>query len=156
MDYLYETLPERPVVPDGLKEKILAHLKNNPNLFYTAKQLCAVTGFQETDPTKPTIRLACKELLHFNAEPVVSSHAGFAFATNKNLVLFFKKNLEARLEGLRRTITDVENVISRSSLSVEEPARTELCMGVYPQHLWDKNKDPWVCIRCGATRRKAA
>jgi hypothetical protein len=154
-DEIYTTLPERPVTDDRLKENILHYLKKNPNAWYNVQQISEAVGFTEADRTRPTIRLACKELLHFQGEPVASCHAGFTYATSKSIMVHFRENMQARVQGMLRTIQDIDDVMAKNtSLSDRAYAATGLCSGVYNDHLWDKRKDPWVCIRC-KTERKA-
>ena len=154
MSEIYTTLPERPVVDQAIRDMILVHLKLHPNEWHDVNTLCEVTGFEEKDKTKPTIRLACKELLHFDSEPIASCHAGFTYATHQGILQKFKENMQNRVQGMLRTLNDIDRVKEGLPSKESSPGFNDKCNGVYDDHLWDKAKDPWTCIRCKQTRRQ--
>ena len=149
MNDIYETLPEKPVVPDELRNKILEYLKKTPNNWHNVLDICRAVGFDEKDKTRPTIRLACKELLHFEHQPIATCHAGFTYATQENIMRRFQENMEARIKGMQRTVNDIK-MICGDVVMTSEPAITSSCMGAYDSHLYVEHKEGGkVCIRCG-------
>ena len=154
---IYNTLPENPVVPQELKDSILRFLKQEPNKYFNVKQISEATNYEDKDKTQPTIRKACKELLHFQHEPIASCHAGFTYATHQGIMKHFKADIQSRVQGLLRTLNDIDKVIEllpdimsgEAVLSV----KSGFCGGVYETHRWAETKKGTVCIRCGAIKQ---
>lgn len=150
MDEIYTILPENPETDEHLRTKVLLFLKRNPNKWYNVEQICSSIGFQEKDKTKPTIRKACKELLHFDKHPIASCHAGFTYATTENIMRVFKEHMEARLKGMQRTIADINSVMGTLSEGTTQTLLTSECyMSTDRQHRWINKEEISYCLHCG-------
>lgn len=109
---IYTTLPERPATTIDMRFKILEFLKTTPNEWHKVHQIAKAIGHNETDKTMPTIRLACRELLHINREPIISCHAGFTYTTQRSMMRKFQENIQNRINGMLRTVNDASIVIN--------------------------------------------
>lgn len=153
---IYTILPENPQTTEELRGKLLDYLREQPNKFFTAKQLAVATGFQERDPTKPTIRKALKELLHFSKQPIASCHAGFCYAQKASILKKFLENIEERTMGMKRTAHDIKVVLG----SIEHGAGVDLVvpmvhctMSRTGFHTWLLNKaGKRECLYCRTQR----
>jgi hypothetical protein len=149
-DGIYDLLPENPVVSIEMRNKILDYLKQSPDVFSNVNTISEATGIKDSDKTMPTIRKACKELLHFDREPVISSHAGFCFATKNYLVEKFRENMLLRIKGMERTVLEVDSLLRTKSFDDEGAVYSVFCSAREgKEHYLVGN----TCIWCGAKKR---
>lgn len=102
MTDVHTLVPGNISVSTKLRQRVLDFLKKSPNTFFTVSVICESIGFEEDDSTKPTIRRICKELLHFNNQPIVSSRKGFSYVTDPTYLETFREDMIHRIDGLMR------------------------------------------------------